>query len=116
MTGMAGRNGFLAASLQGLLPLLVWAAHFAFSYVFVALACMAPLGRGTLSAVLLAATAAALIALAWMGVGAARLLARDPGATGPAVRLGGAVLALIAVAWTALPMVSLAACGAWGQG
>lgn len=89
---------------QGTAPLVVWAAHFFFCYLYAAAAC----GRGTwavLAGVTLAALAAAgrLAWQAWPPGGRPRGMLQ-------AARLGGAILALVAIAWGALPLAMFGAC------
>jgi predicted dienelactone hydrolase len=92
---------FVAHARQAVLPLLAWALHFGFCYVFVAAACRAqweaPLITGTLVA------ASALAGLWLAGLLAAALRHRP----GRAVRAGASVLALLGVAWAALPVLVL---------
>lgn len=92
---------FVAHSRQAVLPLLVWAVHFGFCYVFLALACSARWEAALITAALVAASAVALVWLAGLLVMALR---RRPGR---GVRAGASVLALLGVAWTTLPVLAL---------
>ena len=114
----APRDGFFAGLRTGAAPLLLWAAHFAFCYVAVAVGCTAALQDGGavtpgLVRVLLAlATAAALAgagALLWR---ACRPAARAQGELLPVLRRGVALLALVAITWTGLAVALVPACGA----
>lgn len=77
-------------------PLLLWAAHFAVSYV---LGCHAPL---------LALSLLAMGACAWMLWRAAPL--REEARLLDWARGGGAALALLGIAWTTLPLLLLGGC------
>jgi hypothetical protein len=110
------RATFFAGVRAGGAPMLLWASHFAFCYVGVAVGCTALAHGGTTSAsslrtALLAATAIALAAGAWLLVRACRADAREPGALLAKVRLAGTVLAIVGIAWTALPLAFLPLCG-----
>jgi hypothetical protein len=97
---------FFAGVWAGMAPLMVWAAHFAFGYVAVAVACVgAPPDPQVLRAVLLGATALAFV---WL----AAMLCRASSLDGYAqlMRRVGALLSLIGVAWSGVPMVLLPAC------
>lgn len=98
---------FFAGVWAGMAPLVVWAAHFAFSYVAVAVACVgAPPDPTVLRAVLLAATALAFVVIA-------ALLWRAPSSLGGYAVLArrvSAVLSLIGVAWSGVPMLLLPVC------
>lgn len=99
-------------------PLLLWAAHFAFLYVFVAIACIAGVAASTvagvpvLTAVLLLESAAAIAAAAVMLTRSARLLRRRGNAAGlfDVVRAGSALMAVFAIAWVSLPVMFLRTC------
>jgi len=97
----------VAAARQGLLPLVIWALHFFFAYAAVAVACDA--GFAHVGALLLGATALAVVVLAALAFSAWRALRQDGLLAG--VRLGAAVLALVGVSWAALPMPLLPPCG-----
>ena len=99
-------------------PLLLWAAHFVFLYVFVAIACIAGVAGSTvagvpvLTAVLLLESAAAIAAAAVMLVRSARLLRHQGSAAGllEVARAGSALLAVFAIAWASLPVLFLRTC------
>jgi hypothetical protein len=103
---------FFTRVLRATLPLLIWIAHFAFSYGLAAAQC-SPGGMragGPDRLLLGAVTAAALAAcalLAWRRRGA--WLTRG---TGLAERAGAmlAVLACVAIAWAGLPLLIVAGC------
>ncbi len=106
---------FLPLTLRGILPLLIWAAHFALAYVIAAVACMRDFtGESETRWLLIVASAAAIAWLAWLTVDAVRKLQRAPGqdATFAAVQFGVAALALIGVLWTTVPIALLPVCGA----
>ncbi|MBL0726567.1 hypothetical protein [Piscinibacter sp. HJYY11] len=97
---------FFTGVWAGMAPLVVWAAHFAFGYVAIAVACVgAPPDPQGLRAVLLGATALAFLVLAAM-------LWRASSLNGHAqlMRRVGALLSLIGVAWSGVPVVLLPAC------
>lgn len=111
------RAPFFGESMRTSAPLWLWAAHFAFCYVVVAIGCDAGwhriewAGRSTLQWTLATASVAAIAA------GAALLLAgwrhaRDDAHRGLAarVRVLVAALSLTGIAWTAAPAVLLPAC------
>jgi hypothetical protein len=103
---------FFRRALRATLPLLIWIAHFAFSYGTAAAQC-APGGLragGPDRLLLGAVTAAALAAcalLAWRR--RAALLSHG---VGLAERAGAvlAVLACVAIAWGGLPLLLVAGC------
>jgi hypothetical protein len=106
------REHFLRRALHATLPLLIWIAHFAFSYGLVAAQC-SPVGlrpggpdRLLLGGVTVAALAACAL-LAWRRRGA--LLDRQAGL---ARRTGAvlSVLALIAIAWAGLAILLVQGC------
>lgn len=94
-------DDFVAHSRQAVLPLLVWAVHFGFCYVFLAAACSARWQAPLITGTLVGASAAAGL---WLAVLLALALRRRPGR---AVRAGASVLALLGVAWTTLPVFAL---------
>ena len=100
----------MAAEVDAVKPLAVWAAHFLFCYAAVALACLR--GLGGVRGVLLAASALAAAVLAVMAWRAYAGLRRAPHSTRWAVRFGAALLALLALGWTTLPVPWLPACDA----
>ena len=115
-------DGFVSGARQGALPLLVWAAHFAFSYLFVALGCIAGLdalrwlGLSLITWVLVTVSAAVLAWLAWVVVRSAHELrgAISHHDTMAGVRVAAATLAWLGVFWTTLPIVMLPACSSAG--
>ena len=92
-------DGFVAQARQAVLPLLVWAAHFGFCYVFVAVACVAQWAAPLITAVLSGASALAGL---WLVVLLVKTLAYR---AGRAMRAGASVLALVGVAWAMLPVL-----------
>ena len=104
---------FFAGVWAGTAPMLVWASHFAGSYVGAAVVCASAVKSGAgepdaLRRWLIAATALALIALATM-------LWRSRTRSAQAayvqmVRRACATLALIGVAWTGVPLALMPAC------
>jgi hypothetical protein len=106
------RERFFRRVLRATLPLLIWLAHFAFSYGLAAAQC-SPVGLrpgGPDRLLLGAVTAAALAAcalLAWRRRGA--LLDNRAGL---AERVGAvlAVLAFAAIAWLGMPLLMVAGC------
>ena len=106
------RDGFWRRLLAGTLPLLVWCAHFAFSYGLAAAQCT-PAGwrpggpdRVLLGGVTLAAIAVCAC-LAWRARG---VLWRNDAGLLDWTRLVLAVLALVAVAWGGVPLLLVAGC------
>lgn len=90
---------------QGTAPLVLWAAHFFFCYLYAAAGC----GPRTW-AVLLGVTVVALAVAAWLvwtswpHEGHSRSLPRM-------ARQGSAILALVAIAWGGLPLLVFGGCG-----
>ena len=116
MTDRPRHATFFAGVRAGAAPMLLWSAHFAFCYVAVAVGCSALAHGGgawasSLRLALVAGTAMALAAGAWLFVRACRSDSREPGTLLAKVRLAGAVLALVGIAWTALPLAFLPLCG-----
>jgi hypothetical protein len=117
MDGGIRTDGFSAAARAASAPLLLWAAHFAFCYVAVAVGCTAVLQGGGITPqgvrwVLTGATALALgggITLLWRACREGR---RTRGDLLPVVRGATALLALVGMAWTGLAVGLVAACGA----
>jgi hypothetical protein len=106
------RDGFWRRLLAGILPLLVWIAHFAFSYGLAAAQC-APAGlrAGGPDRVLLAGvTLVAIVACAWLAWRARDVPRRIDAGLLDWARLVLSVLALVAVAWNAVPMLLVAGC------
>ena len=107
---MRTHEHLLTNLLLGTAPLLVWAAHFVFSYVFVAVSCAAGPVR---TAALLMASVIAIVATAvllWRSV--QRLRRRHgPQRLRDVATAGSAVLALLAIVWTSVPMLLISGCG-----
>lgn len=103
------------------IPMAIWAAHFLLMYVLQALGCTDRWQPVTgwrdqrLSWLLIGLTAAALVAIAWIGLRSRRLAHAQEAAGGSrgfaatAVALS-APLAAIAVLFTALPVLFLSPC------
>ena len=112
-----GRFPFLAGTWAGIAPLLLWALHFAFCYVGVAIGCTAILRHGAsggttgLRMVLAIGTVAAAAGVGWMLWRGCRAIRAGDGDLMPRVRLLGALLALIAIVWTGVPLAMLPVCG-----
>lgn len=96
-------DGFVGTVREAALPLLVWATHFGFAYVWLAFSCAAGWAPGRITAVLLCGSVLAALWLVGLLVVAARRRTRR------AMRAGAAALALVAVAWVTWPMLSMAA-------
>lgn len=107
------QDHFFRQLLRGTLPLLVWAAHFAFCYLLAAAQCTPAALRpeGPDRMLLGVATVIALLACAW-------LLWRERGILRDAQEAGlldwaaalGALLALVGIAWTGLPLLLVGGC------
>ena len=105
-------HGFAVTALHGVLPLIVWAAHFFLSYASAAVACALGLQRfalgnvAALSVWLWVISAAAIATLLVLTVVAVRRVGADAesGSTQATVRIGTAILALIGVLWSAVPI------------
>jgi hypothetical protein len=106
------REAFWRRVLAGTLPLLVWSAHFAFSYGLAAAQCTpAGLRPGGPDRMLLGAvTLAAMVACAWLAWRARGVLRRIDAGLLDWSRFVLAVLALVAVAWTGVPLLLVAGC------
>jgi len=108
-----------------LTPWLIWAGHFAFSYAWLAVRCVAAPSALPAAAVaaasdvtqfgLLVAASIAFGLIGWRICRGCRSGRRaDPAASAGArceLRLGSALLALLASAWIVLPMVLIPGCG-----
>ena len=98
---MRAQDRFFSQMLQVVLPLLVWAAHFFFCYVYSAVACQ--------RAVLTTASLAAVIVAALLGARAARRTTKAAGK----LRLFDwatlciALLALVAIVLSSVPVLML---------
>lgn len=93
--------------LQGTAPLLVWAGHFTFCYLFAASGCTPGSGADWRWGLLLGITLLALGACGWLLWRACRQ--RGTGLLALA-RLGTGWLALVAVAWGGLTLLAAGAC------
>ncbi len=104
--------------LAAMAPLLLWAGHFVFLYVFVAVACIAGVaglkvaGFPVATVVLLLESVAAMIAAAILLLRSARLLRSRDNQAGllDVVRAASALLALAAIAWVSMPVLVLRTC------
>jgi hypothetical protein len=114
---------FVAGTLIGALPLLVWAAHFFVAYLTVKTACALGLQRFTFDGIPLITlllgllSAAAIGALLWM-IALQRGETRrhfDGGGTLAIVHTGASVLALAGVLWSTLPIVLVPPCANFYQ-
>jgi len=106
-------DGFFGKLLRGTLPLMVWAAHFAFCYGLAAAQCTpAMLRAGGPDRVLPGiATAVALALCAWLLWRERGILrrAQDAALLDWAAALG-ALLALVGIAWTGMPLLLVSGC------
>ena len=108
-------DGFTARALHGVLPLVIWAAHFFLSYASADVACalhLQPFTLGGVSALsiwLWTLTAGAIAALVGLIVVTVRHggADRESGNTQATVRIGAAILALVGVMWSAVPIAFL---------
>ena len=117
MNGHAAKiaDGFTARALHGVLPLVIWAAHFFLSYASAEVACALHLQRVTLGGVsalsiwlwiITAGAIAALVGLIVVTVWHGRA-DRESGNIQATVRIGAAILALVGVLWSAVPIAFL---------
>lgn len=118
----AAEGGFASRIFLACAGLMVWAAHFLFVYVFTALACARAFadvrlaGMGIVPLVILAATVAALVLLAWLSARAWRSESRvraNGSRTLRFLRYLGAALGLYsaaAILLQALPALILPVC------
>ena len=111
------RSPFFAGVWAASAPLLLWALHFAFSYVVVAAGCTAilrgaPITPAGLHVVLLAATVLALALGGWLLLRSWQACIAGRGDLLPRVRCVCAAMAWIAILWTGLPLTLLPACTA----
>ena len=108
-------DGFTASASHGVLPLVIWAAHFFASYASVEVACALQLqhvalrGVAALSIWLWILTAVATASLLALTVAAVRCgrADTDSGSMQATVRTGAAILALVGVLWSAVPIALL---------
>ena len=105
------RASFFGGSMRASAPLWIWAAHFAFCYVAVAIGCDAGRDLAALRWTLVSGSVVAIAAAALLSLSAWRN-ARQAAHRGLAVRVGLliAALSLLGIAWTALPVLLLPAC------
>ena len=105
-------EAFWRRLLAGTLPLLVWIAHFSFSYGLAAAQCTpAGLRAGGPDRVLLGGvTLAAIVACAWLAWRVRDVPWRGDAGLLDWTRLVLAVLALVAVAWGGMPLLLVAGC------
>lgn len=117
MNDRSDPDGFGPASREALAGLLLWAAHFGATYVFIAASCVSPLremvwaGVPAIRLALLAMTLPLLAWLAWRALSGMRH-AGGGGSLLRVARIGSNVLAAVAVGWILLPMFVLPVCGA----
>jgi hypothetical protein len=108
------RESFWRRVLVGILPLLVWSIHFAFTYGVAAAQCTpAGLRPGGPDRMLLGAvtvTVAAAGGCAWLAWRARAVPRRADAGLLDWARLVLAVLALVAVAWAGVPLLLVAGC------
>lgn len=106
---------FFAGAIRASLPLWVWALHFSFSYVSVAVGCRAGWQLGTLAGLaplrwlLVLGSIVALPAAALLLISAMRSVAAEDGLTA-CVRLLAAVMALLGIVWASVPVLLLPLC------
>ncbi|QOY94042.1 hypothetical protein IM543_21475 [Massilia sp. UMI-21] len=104
---------FFRQLLRGTLPMLVWAAHFTFSYLMAAAQCTPALMRdgGPDRTLLGIATAVALAICLWLAWRERGILhhAKDAALLDWAGALG-ALLALVGILWTGLPLLLVEGC------
>lgn len=106
------REAFWRRLSTGTLPLLVWCAHFAFSYGLTAAQC-SPTGwrpGGPDRLLLGAVTLVAILACAWLAWRARGVPARADAGLLDWARFVLAVLALVAVTWTGVPLLLVTGC------
>lgn len=106
-------DGFLSAALQGVLPLVIWGAHFFLSYAGAEVACALRLQRFAFGGVtaptiwLWIISVAAIATLLVVTLGPIRRGRADAesGDSLTAIRIGVGILALVGVVWSAVPIV-----------
>lgn len=109
---------FIAGSVRGALPLLIWAAHFFVTYMSIKTGCALDVQRFAFAGVsaitifLWSLSAAAIGALVWMLTLEGRAVRRhfDGGATLPVVHIGATLLALAGVLWSSVPIALVPPC------
>ena len=110
---MGGPDHLFVQVIRASAGLLVWTAHFIFSYLVVAGGCLsAEYGRSGPAPgwVLLLGSALALGAVGAMLWRSVRRLGQRHAALFEWARAGGAVLALIGIVWSSVPMLMLGQC------
>lgn len=114
---------FVAGVRQGVLPLLIWVAHFFVAYAVVAVGCKAgwdEIEVADLPVLTLVLLVVSLIALVWLvALSLLAMKALRRGSNGAdsvpvVVRLGVASLALVGVLWATVPVVAFPTCSGWG--
>lgn len=115
-TGNEFGDGFTPGTVRGVLPFVIWAAHFFLSYASVEVACARGLqlyrlaGVPTISLWLWAITALTIGALVLLTARAARNVSAESG-TLAGVHLGASLMALVAVLWSVVPIAFAPLCG-----
>ena len=113
---MKTSESFFAGSVQASLPLWLWALHFAFCYVAVAVGCHAGwhlavlAGFSLLQWLLVAASVLACLAGAELLRRARAHAAQQRDGLLGRVRLLAALLGLVGIVWTAVPTLLLPVC------
>jgi len=103
---------FFSRATRASLPLIIWASHFAFSYI-VATAQCTPGGwrpEGPNPWLLGGVTLLAIAACAWIGAAAGRRLRAGSSDFVDYVAAASAVLALVAIAWSGMPVLLVSGC------
>lgn len=109
-------SSFFGATARAMLPLVLWALHFAFSYVAVALGCTAGWHRAAagglslLQWVLAAGSTAAIAAIAALIHHDCRLAAYTRHSLISQVRAITGLIALLGIVWASAPPFLLSAC------
>lgn len=100
-------DGFFRKLWQGTAPLVLWAGHFFFCYLYAASGC-----RPETWAVLVGATVIALAAACWLAWQAWRRKTAGGPSRGvmAMAQVGGAILALLAIVWSAFPLFVFGRC------
>ena len=103
---------FFARATRASLPLLIWAAHFAFCYIVAAAQCTPGAWRpaGPNVWLLGGVTVLALIGCAWSGAAAGKRLRAGSTEFMDYVAAASAVLAFVAVAWIGIPVLLVRGC------
>jgi len=103
---------FFQRATRASLPLLVWAAHFGFSYIVAAAQCTPGAWRpaGPNPWLLGGATLLALAVCVWSGAAAGKRLRQGSTEFVDYVAAASAVLAFVAIAWTGIPVLLVTGC------